>query len=177
MELRFPAPSSDEPIPLDSSTSGTTPAPPEPSAIKGATNSSTLAVTYHRVTAGPTMTSVAPVYRSPGVPHEGNSPVLSKGTLEDGNRHSSTTASVAAIPTSSTPDPASRPTSAAASGSEPAVRAPKLRPQRRQRVRLSHLLPAWSVSLLVHVVILSALAAATFTAQDKDRNRSISIPL
>src|SRR5208283_3876363 len=36
-------------------------------------------------------------------------------------------------------------------------------------VRLRHLLPAWSVSLLVHVVILSALAAATFSAQDKNK--------
>jgi hypothetical protein len=33
-------------------------------------------------------------------------------------------------------------------------------------VRLRHLLPAWSVSLFVHIAILSALAAATFSAQD-----------
>src|SRR5262249_4651029 len=39
--------------------------------------------------------------------------------------------------------------------------------------RLRHLLPAWSVSLLVHVVILSALAAATFSNQDAIR-RAVS---
>ena len=51
-------------------------------------------------------------------------------------------------------------------------RAPKfkLQPRRRTRVRLRHLLPAWSVSLLVHVVILSALAAATFTAHDDKKS-------
>lgn len=48
------------------------------------------------------------------------------------------------------------------------VKTPKLRPRRRQRIGLQRLLPAWSVSLLVHVVILTALAAATFTAQDRD---------
>ncbi len=169
MELRFPAPSSDEAIPLDSSTSGTTPAPLEASAIKGATESNALAATYHRVTDGPTMTSVAPVYRSISVPRKGDSPVLSKGTDEDGNHQSSTAASVAVVPNSSTPDPAGNPSSAAPASSEPASRAPKLWPQRRQRVRLRHLLPAWSVSLLVHVVILSALAAATFSAQDRDK--------
>jgi hypothetical protein len=42
----------------------------------------------------------------------------------------------------------------------------KLRPRRRQRVRMRHLMQAWIVSLIVHVVILSALAAATFTATD-----------
>jgi hypothetical protein len=39
----------------------------------------------------------------------------------------------------------------------------KLRPRRRKRVRIRHLMQAWGVSLVVHVVILSALAAATFT--------------
>src|SRR5579883_1997687 len=38
--------------------------------------------------------------------------------------------------------------------------------RRRRRVRLWYLVQAWSVSLLVHVVILSALAAATFSARD-----------
>ena len=42
----------------------------------------------------------------------------------------------------------------------------KLRPRRRRRVRMRYLMQAWSVSLLVHVVILSALAAATFSAKD-----------
>jgi len=106
MELRFPAPSSDEAIPLDSSISGTTLAPVEVSAIKGATESNALAATYHRVTDRPTMTSVAPVYRSVRVPRKGDSPVLLKGTNEDGNCQSSMAASVAAVLNSSTPDPA-----------------------------------------------------------------------
>jgi hypothetical protein len=42
----------------------------------------------------------------------------------------------------------------------------KLRTRRRQRVRVRYLMQAWGVSLVVHVVILSALAAATFTSQD-----------
>ncbi len=41
----------------------------------------------------------------------------------------------------------------------------KLRPKRRRRVRLRYLMQAWSVSLVVHVAILSALAAATFTPE------------
>ncbi len=50
-----------------------------------------------------------------------------------------------------------------------AARAPKvakLRPRRRGRIRLAHLLQAWSFSLVVHAAILSALAFATFTASD-----------
>ncbi len=43
---------------------------------------------------------------------------------------------------------------------------PKLRPRRRGRIRLRYLLQAWSVSLVVHVGILTALAAATFTSSD-----------
>ena len=42
----------------------------------------------------------------------------------------------------------------------------KLRAKRRKRVRLRYLMQAWGVSLVVHVVILSALAAATFTSPD-----------
>ena len=49
----------------------------------------------------------------------------------------------------------------------PGPRVAKLRPRRRRgRVRLRHVLQAWSVSLIVHVAVLSALAAATFSSQD-----------
>ena len=56
-------------------------------------------------------------------------------------------------------------------GSAPkAPAAPKvtnLRPRKRRRkVRLLYLMEAWSVSLVVHVAILSALAAATFSSSD-----------
>jgi hypothetical protein len=49
----------------------------------------------------------------------------------------------------------------------PHSRVSKLRPRRRRRVRLRYLMQAWSVSLVVHVAILSALATATFSSQDK----------
>ena len=49
---------------------------------------------------------------------------------------------------------------------EPAAAGSKLRPRRRRRVRMRYLMQAWTVSLLVHVVILSALAAATFSAKE-----------
>ncbi|WP_337177419.1 vWA domain-containing protein [Paludisphaera sp.] len=39
----------------------------------------------------------------------------------------------------------------------------KLQPRRRRRVRLEHVLSAWSVSLLVHLAIFSALAASITT--------------
>jgi hypothetical protein len=42
----------------------------------------------------------------------------------------------------------------------------RLRTRRRKPVRLRYLMQAWGVSLVVHVVILSALAAATFTSTD-----------
>lgn len=55
---------------------------------------------------------------------------------------------------------------AGAPGPAPAA-APKLRPRRRGlRGRLAYLIQAWSVSLVVHVAILSALAAATFSSKD-----------
>lgn len=42
--------------------------------------------------------------------------------------------------------------------------AAKLRPRRRRRARMRYLLQAWGFSLVVHVAILSALAAATFSS-------------
>jgi hypothetical protein len=42
----------------------------------------------------------------------------------------------------------------------------KLRSGRRRRVRMRYLMQAWTVSLLVHVAILSVLAAATFSAKE-----------
>jgi hypothetical protein len=38
--------------------------------------------------------------------------------------------------------------------------------RRRRRIRLRYLMQAWGVSLIVHVAILSALAAATFSSKD-----------
>ena len=50
-----------------------------------------------------------------------------------------------------------------ASRTRPAPRVSKLRPRRRRRIRLRYLMQAWGVSLIVHVAILLALAAATFS--------------
>lgn len=64
--------------------------------------------------------------------------------------------------------PAPVPASSPESQSQPAqaARTLNLRSRKRKKVPLRLVLPAWSVSLLVHVVILTTLAAATFTSQD-----------
>jgi von Willebrand factor type A domain len=51
-------------------------------------------------------------------------------------------------------------------GAKTAPQVNRLRSKRRTRVRLRYLMQAWGVSLVVHVVILSALAAATFSSSD-----------
>ena len=66
------------------------------------------------------------------------------------------------IPTAASTPVQSNPGASASAG----PRVKKLRTRRRKRVRVRHLMQAWGVSLVVHVVILSALAAATFTSQD-----------
>jgi len=52
------------------------------------------------------------------------------------------------------------------SSSSRAAPTAKLRPKRRRRVRVRYLLQAWGVSLMVHIAILLALAAATFSSGD-----------
>ena len=47
-----------------------------------------------------------------------------------------------------------------------AIAQSKLRARRRHRARMRYLMQAWTVSLLVHVAMLSALAAATFSAKE-----------
>jgi hypothetical protein len=42
----------------------------------------------------------------------------------------------------------------------------RLRPRRRRRARIRYILQAWGFSLVVHVAILSALAAATFSSRE-----------
>ena len=48
----------------------------------------------------------------------------------------------------------------------PASARTKLRPRHRRKIRIRYLMQAWTVSLLVHVLILSALAAATFSVKE-----------
>ncbi len=59
--------------------------------------------------------------------------------------------------------------SSADAGARPAPPPQKPRPRRRKRVSVRHLMQAWGVSLVVHVVMLSALAAATFTLDGHDQ--------
>ena len=107
MELRFPAPSSDEAISLDNSTRATTPVLSQTSPPKGVRESNAVEAVYHQVTDGPMMTSVSPVYRSMNVPTDDNSEVLSVGDDKEASRPANATASVAGVPNSSTPDPSS----------------------------------------------------------------------
>ena len=132
------------------------------------------------------MSSVAPVYHPPRVPSPSEAAAIAASSFEPERPRTTTTIVADSAESSIIPDLdaiAPKPgngaltngTAAAsssiagdstASNRQAAPRALKLRSQRRYRVRLRHLLPAWSVSLVVHVVILSALAAATFSNQD-----------
>ncbi len=162
MDLRFPAPSSDNAIPLDGSDSGTVPVSPKSPGFHAA---------FRRAAAGATVTSVAPVYNPLTPPVDGDPTPPPQVTVPASDTQTGT------VPVQS-PENGAKPSDSATTppGSLPsaprqaaAPKAPRLRPQRRQRTRLRHLLPAWSVSLLVHIVILSALAAATLSSQDKDK--------
>ncbi len=162
MDLRFPAPSSDNAIPLDGSNSGTAPVSPK---------SPGFHAPYRRAAAGATITAVAPVYNPLTPPVDGDSTPPSQVTVPASDTQTGTVPVLSpengAKPSDSAATPPGSPPSAP--GPTTAPKSPRLRPQRRQHTRLRHLLPAWSVSLLVHIVILSALAAATLSSQDKDK--------
>jgi len=83
-----------------------------------------------------------------------SSPTRLVDTTESGTADASSSSAVPA----EAPGPSSSP--------RPAPRGSNLRSKRRHRVRLRYLVQAWGVSLVVHVAILSVLAAATFTSQD-----------
>ena len=69
--------------------------------------------------------------------------------------------------TSATNEPAQTPAPAPPTKAPASPKVMKLRPKKRQgKVRLLYLAQAWSVSLVVHVAILSALAAATFSSSE-----------
>ncbi len=100
-----------------------------------------------------------------------------------GPEHSNGTAGAA--PSTSAPAGADAPDGTAAAGENSATSEPgsvpkekdpakpkvtKLRPRKRRgKVRLLYLMEAWSVSLMVHVAILSALAAATFSSSESNK--------
>ena len=55
---------------------------------------------------------------------------------------------------------------ASADASTPGSQGDNLRTRRRKQARRRYLMEAWGASLVVHVVLLSALAAGTFTSRD-----------
>jgi von Willebrand factor type A domain len=167
MELRTPAPLSDEDIyhfaetmpPTASlamapthggSDIAATPPPTEPP--PKTMISDPVIVTLAGTATGPSGSDVVPPIEQTAAHIAGNNGE-SKRPTDAGDRP--------VPPAASTPAQGSVGTSA---GTGPQVK--KLRPRRRKRVRVRHLMQAWGVSLVVHVVILSALAAATFTSQD-----------
>jgi hypothetical protein len=115
------------------------------------------------------MTSTAPVYRPEGMPGGTVQAVsVPVGELRPRAEPAATNGTGPVPPTQAATtegDGAAPPGPGAADQAAPG-KAPRLRSRRRQRVRLRHLLPAWLVSLLVHVVILLTLAAATVSNQD-----------
>lgn len=170
MDLRFPAPSSDDPIPAPGLATGTT-VPSSKAGRVAASPTDALSVPVSRAGKGPTITSVTPVYR-PLVVAVGSEP---SSTPPGGNRENGTsleakgTSQVAASSAlTAAAGPPVKPDAEAAvpPSASPPLRVPKLRPRTRQRVQLRHVLPAWSVSLLVHVAILSTLTVVTVSVQD-----------
>ena len=69
------------------------------------------------------------------------------------------------------PDPVPGPEAAASSTAPapPASAGPALRPRRRRRLSLKRIVPAWSISVIVHAAVLMTLAAATVSSQDSLR--------
>jgi hypothetical protein len=190
MDLRIPAPSSDDVASTPKrGTRGTLNSPTASKRPGGVAEA-------HRGE-GPTISSVSPVYMktTTSAASESSSDPASPSGAQAATPGSDPPARTVVVETPS-PDlppapaaPANGPAAPASAATEPdragtaaepsasstsaraAARIPKLRPRRRQRVRLRHLLPAWCVSLLVHVVILTALAAATFSSQDRAPKR------
>ena len=165
MNLRFPAPSSDDAIASARSLAGGTPVINS----SGLAQSSSPEVRSSVPSGGadvPTMTSVVPVYQVPislsqepkahdkqdGVREASLAPPLIPRNPVERNQTETTSTNQPADGPTNPIDPAG----AAPATTAPAPKVPKLRPRKRQRVRLRHLLPAWSVSLFVHVVILTA---------------------
>ena len=179
--LRFPAPSSDDVVPALGPATGTAAPSSGGRRDRGALEPRLDRPRPPGEVTGRRMTSVAPGLsaasrptpsgaaasrrrRAPsartaaGAAAQGISPAAAGGPSAD----AATTRREPAAPRPLPPPRPPRP---------PAPRGPRsCRPrQAAAAARLRHLLPAWSVSLLVHVAILSALAAATFSAQDSDQ--------
>ena len=171
MDLRFPAPSSDDAIQALDLATGTAVPTSKEAGITAGPQADARSAPISRAAEGRTMTSVAPVYQPLTVAVDGDTDSTSAGgarksSIDVGEKGVSSQASSG--PSASTPSVPAELGAAAPVPPDASLpsRVPNLRPRRRQRVRLRHILPAWSVSLLVHIAILSALAVATISAQD-----------
>jgi hypothetical protein len=86
------------------------------------------------------------------------------GSAPDVNSCSPTASSTPSSHASPPPEPLSSARSTAAPASPP--RGPRLRAKHHHRIRLRYLINAWGVSLVVHGIVLSALAFATVSSTD-----------
>jgi hypothetical protein len=95
-------------------------------------------------------------------------PSLGEGVRAEKAQVSEAATSAPLVPAASPADatPASQVGSSSSPNRSQATPGARLRPKRRRRVRVRYILQAWGVSLVVHVAILSALAAATFSSRD-----------
>jgi hypothetical protein len=105
-----------------------------------------------------------------GAPSEGDMPAAASPNRSEQALAASETAASEASPTPKANGGNEASGSQSGGASSPSARsttpAGKLRPRRRRRAPVRYLLQAWAVSLVVHVGILSALAAATFGSRE-----------
>ena len=170
MDLRPPAPSSDkdgyrlgvkgQPV----STSPSSRAPSNGGDLKGSDEAAAPAgsgVKTKTIVADTVVIGVGDPGAQGAASAAANSPLAQPGMTQPADTTESAMATALGSPDGSTV--------VSGPSSSPTARSPgsRLRPRRRRRrVRLRYLIQAWSVSLVVHVAILSALAAATFTSPD-----------
>jgi hypothetical protein len=171
MELRTPPPLSDDETYRFAETAAPAPNPPlvdeqkngdilarptPPSSSPGTIISDPVVVNLGSSGAVVTSVSTAPVplQRATELAAPGDKSKLSDGTEGQPVPAPTTLASPTISQSNQSPSP----------NAGPQIK--RLRTRRRKPVRLRYLMQAWGVSLVVHVVILSALAAATFTSTD-----------
>jgi hypothetical protein len=112
----------------------------------------------------PQQQTAATIEATPVVISFGNRPEASSSVAAGAPPVSTPAAAAPAETANAEPGAALRDSGAAP---QPAPKVTTLRPRRRRRrIRLLYLMQAWSVSLVVHVAILSALAWATFKSDD-----------
>jgi len=165
MELRPPAPSADEDVYQHVAHHQPTSALPlSPAPASGERIGGDMAA----VPAGRGLTDQTMVVEPVVIGHEGPGAVgaISAAALTVAESDTPLPTDTKEARTANVPGSPAVPAGTSGPGPRPAPRGSNLRPRRRRRLRLRYLIQAWGVSLVVHVVILSVLAAATFTSQD-----------